>query len=493
MKKLTVLLLAAALCLGLCAPAFAADGGDTLSGSCGKYLIWTFDKTTGTLTISGKGGMDYWSGDPRRDPSPWQGFIQEIRAVVIEEGVTSISMGAFCYAVNLTRVEIPKSVTEIGPAAFKDTLWLKSLGEFAVVNGILFEYQGDGGRVVIPEGVTGITSNAFSENRTITSMIIPEGVTALGQAAFQNCENLAEIDFPTTLRRIGAFCFEGTKWLDEQLKKSDLAVAGNVVLEYHGDGGNVVIPEGVVTLADNAFGWFIFAEGTLDSITVPASMLDLNADRAFTSYWPPKSVTYEGGVDQWNKVENTQWLTENNIPVHCIGVTDPARVFSDMETNAFYLKGVAWAVQNEVTTGKTATTFAPKENCTHGQILTFLWRAAGKPESSVVLPFAVKDGAYYLEAAKWGYERGMIGKTFYPDAICNRVDAVNYIWQAQNKPYEVYDGRFTDVPANSPYAQAVAWAVQNNVTTGATADTFDPNGICNRGQIVTFLERAYNK
>ena len=70
---------------------------------------------------------------------------------------------------------------------------------------------------------------------------------------------------------------------------------------------------------------------------------------------------------------------------------------------------------------------------------------------------------------------------------------MGYIWQAQSKPYAVYDGRFADLPANSPYAQAVAWAVANGITTGATADTFNPNGVCNRGQIVTFLERTYNK
>ena len=493
MRKWMALLLALCLCLGLCAPALAVDGENIVSGSCGKYLIWTFDKSTGTLTVSGKGEMDHWSGDPRRDPSPWQDFIQDIRAVVIEEGVTSVSMGAFCYAVNLTRVEIPKSVTEIGAAAFKDTLWLKSLGEFAVVNGILFEYQGDEGKVVIPDGVTGVASSAFEGNRTITSVVIPEGVTALGQSAFNGCENLAEIDFPSTLRMIKPFCFKDTKWLNEQMKKNDLILAGSMVLEYHGDGGNVAIPDGVTGIADNAFGWFIYAEGTLGSITVPASMLDLNAAAAFTSYWPPKSVTYEGGRDQWNEVEGTQWLTENNIPVHCLGAVDPARVFTDMEANAFYLKGVAWAVQNEITTGTTRTTFSPKQDCTHAQILIFLWRAAGSPESSVVTPFSMTGTEDYYGAAKWAYERGMINGSFDPKAKCTRADAVSYIWQAQNKPYAVYDGRFADLPANSPYAQAVAWAVANGITTGATADTFNPNGVCNRGQIVTFLERTYNK
>lgn len=401
MKKLVSLLLAAALCLGLGAPAFAADSKDLLSGSCGQYLIWTFDKTTGTLTISGKGGMASWSGDPRRDPSPWLGFLQDIRTVVIQEGVTSVSAGAFCNAANLTRVELPKSVTEIGAAAFTGTLWLKSQGEFAVANGVLFAYQGDGEKVVIPDGVTGV--------------------------------------------------------------------------------------------ADNAFGWFIGAEGTLGNLSLPASVRDLNAAAAFTQEWPPRSVTYEGGRDQWNEVEGTEWLTENKIPVRCLGAADPTRLFTDLKPDGYYLDAVAWAVQKEITTGTTKTTFSPAKTCTHGQILTFLWRALDKPESSVVLPFTVKEDAYCLGAAKWAYERGMIGPMFQHGTGCTRADAVRYIWQAMGKPYAVYDGRFTDVPANSPYAQAVAWAVAAKVTEGTAADRFSPDQLCQRGQIVTFLHRAYQR
>ena len=85
----------------------------------------------------------------------------------------------------------------------------------------------------------------------------------------------------------------------------------------------------------------------------------------------------------------------------------------------------------------------------------------------------------------------MIGADFNHKTPCTRADAVNYIWQAFGKQSASYDGRFTDVAKNSPYATAVAWAVDTGVTTGATATTFNPNGICNRGQIVTFLYRAY--
>ena len=141
---------------------------------------------------------------------------------------------------------------------------------------------------------------------------------------------------------------------------------------------------------------------------------------------------------------------------------DPRKKFTDMETGAFYLNGVAWAVDSGITTGKTATTFAPKENCTHGQILTFLWRAAGEPESNVEPPFEMKGNEYYYKAAKWACEKGMIGADFDHNTPCTRADAVNYIWQAAGKGAASYDGRFTDIPANSPYAPAVDWAVERD-------------------------------
>lgn len=488
-RRFSAILLALALCLGLTAPALA--GSNVTSGSCGQYAIWTFDQDTGTLTISGKGATDGW-GDPRRDPVPWAAVVGEIRAVVIEEGITGIGTSAFSGCADLIRVTVPKSLERVGAAAFEGTLWLKSQGEFAVANGILIKYQGSAEKVVIPDGVTRVASAAFSHNQTVASVVIPEGVVSLADNVFLNCENLAKIDFPGTLRQVGASCVYGTKWLDDQ--KGDFILAGHVLLKYRGEGGDVVIPDGVTDVEDAAFtwsSWFPCGEDLeLGALTVPASMLDLNAELAFyTSV--PKSVVYQGGRDRWNQIEHTEWYGGQEVPVRCSGTVDPARVFTDMEPKAFYLDAVAWAVNGGVTTGKTATTFAPKEDCTHAQILTFLWRAAGEPQSSIVAPFAMKEDEFYYGAAKWAYEKGMINAAFSPDAPCNRADAVSYIWQARGKPYAAYDGRFADLPANSPYAAAVAWAVASGVTTGTSAAAFSPGGVCNRGQIVTFLYRAY--
>lgn len=491
MKKAVSLLLALCLCLclGLAAPALAAD--DVISGSCGRYVIWSFEKATGTLTISGKGRMDLlWEAAREVEPDA-------IRSVVIDEGVTYISVRAFAGCTNLTKAAVAKSVTEVGPGAFLGTLWLKSQGEFAIVNSILLTYQGDAEQVAIPGGVTSIAASAFAGNEVITSVVIPEGVVSIGMGdsdglVFSGCSNLKDIKFPSTLRESGRFNFFLTPWLDNQ--KGEFVMAGSVLVKYQGKGGAVVIADGVTAIADAAFAPDDPDDITnFTSLTIPVSVTHLNGEPflGVEENDLPQTVIYKGGRDQWAKVEGTEWLAESEIPVQCLGATDPAKVFTDMEKGAFYLDSVAWAVKNGIAMGTTSTTFSPKQDCTHGHILTFLWRAAGSPESSVVTPFAMEGDEYYYGAAKWAYERDMINAGFDPKAKCSRVDAVNYIWQAMGRPYAVYGGRFTDLPANSPYAAAVAWAADKGVTTGATATTFDPGGICNRGQIVTFLHRAY--
>ena len=178
------------------------------------------------------------------------------------------------------------------------------------------------------------------------------------------------------------------------------------------------------------------------------------------------------------------------------------QTFSDVPAGAFFTEPVAWAVDKEVTNGTTSTTFSPYEECTQVQILTFLWRAAGKPASNTALPINItgKNIDYAEGALRWAAENKMIDRSFVPNTPCTRASAVTYIWQAFGSPEEVVwsaaDGwggsNFTDVPANSTLADAISWAVAEEVTNGTSKTTFSPNDICNRGQIVTFLYRAYH-
>ena len=162
--------------------------------------------------------------------------------------------------------------------------------------------------------------------------------------------------------------------------------------------------------------------------------------------------------------------------------------FADVPTDSWCAGPVAWAVRRSITKGTSDTTFSPQKECTHQEILTFLYRAEGKPAAYSTCPVAV-SGAY-ADAVNWAYEKEMIDKSFQPSALCTRADAVMYIWQAFHK-LTGKPSSFTDVPSGADYVAAVNWAVENGITTGYSDNTFRPDSVCNRGQIVTFLQRAY--
>lgn len=164
--------------------------------------------------------------------------------------------------------------------------------------------------------------------------------------------------------------------------------------------------------------------------------------------------------------------------------------FSDVSAAAYYADPVKWAVSKGITNGTSATTFSPEAKCTQAQILTFLWRAAGKPSTGGgVRPDWVAEA--YQDAVLWAASEHMLNiAAFDPDKPCTRATAVSYIWQAMGCPAPQVVAQFTDVSSSASYAQAVSWAVGANVTNGTSAATFSPNDTCTRGQIVTFLHRA---
>ena len=169
--------------------------------------------------------------------------------------------------------------------------------------------------------------------------------------------------------------------------------------------------------------------------------------------------------------------------------------FSDVSTSAYYYDAVKWAVENGVTDGVSATLFAPYEPCTRGQIVTFLWRAAGSPEPKTASSFAdVPASAYYAKAVAWAVENGitngMTDTAFAPDATCTRGQSVTFLYRAL-KGTASGSASFTDVKSDAFYADAVNWAVASDVTNGTSATTFSPNADCTRAEIVTFLYRAY--
>lgn len=169
--------------------------------------------------------------------------------------------------------------------------------------------------------------------------------------------------------------------------------------------------------------------------------------------------------------------------------------FTDVPESAYFYEPVLWAVENGITSGTSATKFSPYEGCTRGQVVTFLWRAAGCPEpESSYNPFSdVPSNAYYHDAVLWAAEEGITTGTsrtrFEPNATVTRAQTVTFLWRWAGSPEPGSAGSFRDVSRSAYYADAVAWAVEYGITNGTAPGLFSPAQTCTRAQIVTFLYR----
>ena len=169
--------------------------------------------------------------------------------------------------------------------------------------------------------------------------------------------------------------------------------------------------------------------------------------------------------------------------------------FNDVKPGDYFYDAVNWAVEKGITTGTSATTFFPNASCTRAQIVTFLWRASGSPEPKTASnPFTdVAANAYYCKAVLWAVENGITtgtsATTFSPDAPCTRAQGVTFLWRANGSKAASAAASFTDVASDAYYAPAVAWAAEQNVTSGVGNGLFSSDTTCTRAQIVSMLYR----
>nr|WP_325258935.1 S-layer homology domain-containing protein [uncultured Oscillibacter sp.] len=224
------------------------------------------------------------------------------------------------------------------------------------------------------------------------------------------------------------------------------------------------VPQGATLLAECTMSldgaiWFIPKS---DKITTE---LEFNYDASET-YDEAKNV---------DQVQNVKPGARTEAPA--------APKFADVAADSPFAAAIDWAVEEGITKGKTETAFGPRDVCSVSHILTFLWRANGKPG-------AEEGTADSAALGKWAVEQKLIAEGESVSAPCTRVMAVTYLWKAAGEPAAETEIQFTDVDKDADYAPAVAWAVEKGITSGKTADTFAPTDTCTRGQIVTFLYRA---
>ena len=294
--------------------------------------------------------------------------------------------------------------------------------------------------------------------------------------------------------------------LDTSGFDSSSAGEKTIIVTYEGD--DAIITSFNVTVKDASVGLkldtedFTLIGGKTKTITATDNEGNKLTDVEWTveTVWAARDdtdvVTVAGGVVKAISIGAATITATHERETASVTVTT---LFTDVTdpVNQFYFDPVYWAAQNGVTTGTSATEFAPNQACTRGQIVTFLWRAYGSPKPSLTTnPFKdVKAGAYYYDAVLWAVENkittGTSATTFAPNDSCTRGHIVTFLWRAAGSPEPTLTTNpFKDVKAGAFYYKAVLWAVENKITTGTSATTFEPNKACTRGQCVTFLKRA---
>ena len=243
-----------------------------------------------------------------------------------------------------------------------------------------------------------------------------------------------------------------------------------------------VYPEGTV------FSWTDEEETSEQFYTVTGGLVTFE-----NTYAPEDDDIYVFDVLNFATQETTlTYVMVGEVPDPTAPAGPATGTFTDVPDSAYYAQPVEWAVEQGITTGTSETAFSPNLTCTRGEIITFLWRAAGSPKPTGLNPFFdVGPDNFYTDATIWAYEQGMAREgMFDPDYSCTRAMAMEFMWKQAGSPEVSEQTVFTDVPADASYAQAVAWAVEQGVTSGTTDTTFSPDDTCTRGQIVTFLYRA---
>ncbi len=430
----------------------------------------------------------------------------------ILDSVEWIEDHAFKDCTGITELVIPAGLTDIPLQTFQGCA-LKAFtvdpgnSAFASADGVLYSKDmkrliaypgGKGPTFTIPSGVYTVGSYAFSSNSALTSVTIPASVSTFGAPVFDGCSSLVDIHVAPESQHFmdvdGVLFSKDKKTLftyPAARKGAYRIPEGTTSIRKHAFQRTpglteVVIPEGVTDI--NLFAFNRCPD--LTSVFLPASLTSLES--AFDN--TVKDIYYAGSAEEWEKVV-PMLEVRDYVEVHPdtpAPVTAPS--FTDVPADAYFAAPVAWAVKNGITSGTGDNKFSPNQNCTNAQILTFIWRAYGEPEPTVENPFtnSIPDG--YAKAAVWASEKGMVsGTTFDVDKPCTRAMAMTYLWQAADSPETEPTGKFTDVAASDPYAQAVAWAVANGITKGATDTTFAPESICQRGQIAVFLYNAVAK
>ena len=471
-----------------------------------------------------------------------------LERVVMGEGVEEIGYGAFQKCRALNDLTVPDTVRVIGEAAFSGCRALKSFRIPVGVTVIEPQTFASSGivQITIPDTVTEIKYDAFMSCGSLIEIIIPDSVTKMGGGCFDDCDDLKQVQLSENLTAIAGGLFRGCK----RLERVNIPDGVTVIYKEAFSGcealTSVTIPDGCTVLNESAFKNCV----ALKQISIPMSVTEIGAN-AFAFCKALEDVYYPGSDRDWNDIlvgSGNDYLLNANvhfgvaghehdyesevIPARCMMdgytvhtcfcgdsyTTDPTTAlghefdgdvcvrcgarnvsseFVDVTQNDYFSNSVTWAVEHGITAGTGNGKFSPNDPCTRGQVVTFLWRVMGNcvlyyPKTT----FAdVQTTDYFYDAVGWASRRGVTSGTgdgFSPNAPCTRGQVVTFLWRLMGREQQKDAvNPFTDVKEGDYYYHAVLWAVKNGITSGTSADTFSPDAICTRGQVVTFLGRTF--
>lgn len=245
--------------------------------------------------------------------------------------------------------------------------------------------------------------------------------------------------------------------------------------------------------------WDDAGETVIYDYFLVGSQTEINGEQFAQQDYHVEIDPYENASSSTVGRVDLRYPVKSKTAYEYIGEDYPPLAFSDVKRSAFYYEPVQWAVETGVTAGIGDGLFGPNNSCTRAEAVTFLWRAKGSPApQSQANPFRdVPQGKYYTDAVLWAVENnivyGVSPDRFNPQGVCNRGEIVTFLWRAEGSPAAAGTAGFTDVAAGRFYSQSVAWAVENRITAGIGDGKFGPGNNCVRGQIVTFLYNSEQK
>ncbi len=435
----------------VCSAAPPTSAAAAASGACGDGVTWTLQD--GVLTICGSGKITSASG--------WKSIRGSITSIVIEEGVTSIGTAAFDGCASAASVSLPSTLTSIGVSAFCNC---SALTEIA-----------------LPEGLQTIGSNAFTNCTSLTSLTLPSTLTALADSVFSHCSALSSVTLSEGLVELSQSAFMGCGALTSITIPSSVNVLGAgvfynctklVSVYFMGDAPEEINPAASNTLPNNNPS---FADRVTLYYKADANGWTSPTWNGFkTALWNDSDSPFLDVSDSAYYYDAALWALENEITLgtqqesapgagdalfspertctrgevvtflwRAHGEPAPASTrnpFSDVAEGDYCYEAVLWAVEQGITTGTQEESssgagdglFAPGRTCTYGEILTFQWRANGKPEATGVSTLAAScaDTDFYKASVAWADTNGLLinNSVFVPTDDCPRADVVTYLY-----------------------------------------------------------------